>query len=182
MQFSTLKSFSLKSSQIKSEVIYPPSQVKSQVNESVDSGSVTTSSQQHSFFYKEGPLIVYKKGSFYWISRKWGSKNRSNILTQGRLQTLEHVRSRAYIRVVQLHALLLPNLFMFLILFNNKTSITVAVTPSSADACGASYTGQVDAEAWVLATANPNDGPQRTPLPAWQVPKIHNAPPCNRYT
>ena len=67
-------------------------------------------------------------------------------------------------------------------IFNNRTAITVAVKPSSADACGASYAGQVDAEAWVLATANPNDGPQRTPLPAWQVPKIHNAPPCNRYT
>ena len=63
------------------------------------------------------------------------------------------------------------------VIFNNRTSLTVAVAPGEHDT-GLNVTegGGVTAEAWALATANENT--QKTPQTPWMLPKIHNSPAC----
>ena len=63
------------------------------------------------------------------------------------------------------------------VIFNNRTSLTVAVAPGQHDA-GLNLTeaGGVTVEAWALATANENT--QKTPKTPWMLPKIHNSPAC----
>ena len=81
-------------------------------------------------------------------------------------------------------------------IFNDRTSLTVlALPPSASHDSAAAFGREVNATAWRLRTANPNDdvagdgggasgqadGVGAGGVPAWQVPKIHNAPVCNRY-
>ena len=83
-------------------------------------------------------------------------------------------------------------------IFNNRTALTaIPLPPSAGHANAATFGGGgggggvVVATAWRLKTANANlapsdpeaaEGLEGVSSPAaWQVPKIHNAPVCNRY-
>jgi hypothetical protein len=110
--------------------------------------------------------------------------------------------------VVTLH--LIVDHSVVVAIFNNRTSLTtLALPPSARHSNAVTFSAgdgdggeKVKAIAWQLKTANPNSGlafnsvadvvgrnarvregkgDLNIDLPVWQVPKIHNAPICNRY-
>ena len=62
------------------------------------------------------------------------------------------------------------------VIFNNRTSLTISITPDEHDTGLRLPAVGVTAESWVLATANENT--QKTPETPWLLPKIHNSPAC----
>ena len=62
------------------------------------------------------------------------------------------------------------------VIFNNRTSLTISITPDEHDTGLRLPAVGVTADSWVLATANENT--QKTPETPWLLPKIHNSPAC----
>eukprot|EP01045_Picozoa_sp_COSAG04_P029879 COSAG04_NODE_5027_length_1777_cov_1.078665_2_plen_172_part_00 len=74
---------------------------------------------------------------------------------------------------VRVHAIIDHSLVC--VIFNNRTSLTVAVAPPSAASTGVRLGAGVRATLWPLAAANANE--HRTNA-TWLTPQIHNIPPC----
>ena len=73
------------------------------------------------------------------------------------------------------HVHLIVDHCIIAVIFNNRTSLTVQVTPGQHD--GGMLEGPgAKLQGWTLKTANTNT--QKTPNTPWLTPKIHNAPAC----
>ena len=86
--------------------------------------------------------------------------------------------STAPVDVVHVHAIVDHSIIA--VIFNNRTSLTVATTPGEHDGGyeAPSSHSSIKVEAWNLATANENADSQKTPKTPWLLPKIHNSPVC----
>ena len=86
--------------------------------------------------------------------------------------------STAPVDVVHVHAIVDHSIIA--VIFNNRTSLTVATTPGEHDGGYEvpSSHSSIKVEAWNLATANENADSQKTPKTPWLLPKIHNSPVC----
>jgi hypothetical protein len=74
-----------------------------------------------------------------------------------------------------IHVHLIVDHCIIAVIFNNRTSLTVQVTPGRDDG-GVTKGPGTELQAWTLKTANENT--QKTPTTPWLKPQIHNAPAC----